>query len=211
MYTIDWMSAKPILKRKTTNRHTNNNPNEKHPKSSKQVAFGPNVPHIIEWSTYPTPAKGTIPPYPRNTRRIGEHIGPNVPVNQKRSNRNATSAAARNMRPHIAHSVEQDMKRFVLLATKIYPYYEDIYIKTNKEYKDLVIFYYSMQKAEQDLLEMYPSTVEPVLYFGEKPINSTIIENAFMSMIDDYRRHNRRHTLSNGGRRITRKRKQRKY
>jgi hypothetical protein len=93
VYNIDWMSAKPILKRKPNqNRHTNNNPNEKRPKSSKQVAFGPNVPHIIEWSTYPTPAKGTIPPYPRNTRRIGKHIGPNVHINQNKSNKNAKFA-----------------------------------------------------------------------------------------------------------------------
>jgi len=184
-------------------------PNGKYPKFPKQVTFRLNLHRMTpEWSTYPTPAKGTIPPYPRNIPRTGKHIGPTVSVHQNRSNRNAASAAARNMRPHIAHSVAQDIKRFVSLASIAYPYYIEIYNTTKGEYKDRVMFYRSMQKAEQDLLDMYPSNVPAVLYFGETLINSTIIDNAFMSMIEDYENHIK--STQNGGRR-THKRKQKKH
>lgn len=201
MYTIDWMSAKPILKRKTTNRHTNNNPNEKHPKSSKQVAFGPNVPHIIEWSTYPTPAKGTIPPYPRNTRRIGEHIGPNVPVNQNKSNKSARFA--------LMYADDGTSKaRLKELVEQPYKVYYNNFIKKSITSKEL---YNKMKEAEEYLLQKYPlKNVSNPIYFDKlvDDYNTDIERNKIYTMII---RHYDKYIRLGGGRRITRKRQQRKH
>ena len=201
------MNANPTLKRKPNqngnpNGNSNGKPNEKHPKSSKQVAFGPNVPHIIEWSTYPTPAKGTIPPYPRNTRRIGKHIGPNVPVNQTNSNKSARFALL------YAADDGTSKARLKELVEQPYEVYYDNFIKKSITSKEL---YNKMKEAEEYLLQKYPlKNVSTPIYFDKlaDDYNTDIERNKIYTMII---RHYDKYIRLGGGRRTTRKRKQRKH
>ena len=201
------MSSKSTLKRKTINQNKpenqNRNQNRKHHKSSKQVIFDPTVSHMTpEWSTYPTPVKDMIPPYPTFIPRTGRQIGQNVNVNQNKSNKNARFAVL------YATDNGTSVARLKELVEQPYAVYYSDFIKGSITSKEL---YNKMKEAEEYLLLKYP------------------VENAstpiyFDNVVDDYKtdternkiytimiRHYAKYGRMNGGRRTTHKQKQRKH